>query len=488
MRVQVMDGQNSVNRRASSILPWLLLALTLILGGVAAFFLLVNQTGPGQEPFESLLNDLINLLTVIIAGAVGVLIVARRRRHPIGWLLLGIGLSQVAETAIAGYSIYDLITQPGAQPHTLFFAWVQQWFWTPQFAAWILLLLLYPTGRLVSRRWRIVAAAGIVADAGLLLSAALTGKITVGNGETPLTLPNPFGVFGLNDTDGPPTVFRIFFVFVLVCLFAALISLVLRFRRSQGDERQQLKWFTYAATPAVLFTILTVLIESAWLLVMQDIAVLMVPLAIGVAIFKYRLYDIDILINRTLVYVPLTAILAGIFSASITLSQRLFSAITGTASDAATVLTTLIVVAAFDPLKLSLQNLVDRRFKEAPGPAKQLKAYNDQVGSFVQMMDAEENIRWFLYETACAFDATGGAVYWQRNGQLQLAHTVGQWQDDAKISVPLESNGARLGLLALAGRRNGAEYKAQDRALLQSSSELAARALVLAERTNRVRE
>jgi len=243
---------------------------------------------------------------------------------------------------------------------------------------------------------------------------------------------------------------------------------------------------------AITFLLLFSAFESARdalvLLVNAPFALVGGVLALAAAILRSRLWDIDLLINRTLVYIPLTAILAGIFSASITLTQKFFVAITGQTSDAATVFTTLVIVAAIEPLKSGLQHLVDRRFKEASDPTRQLKAYHEQVRSFVQMMDPEQNARELLDETVRAFDATSGAVYLQRNGELQLIQTVGQWNDESKISIPLESNGARLGLLKLGARRNNADYNAQDRATLQASSELVACALALTERMNGVRQ
>lgn len=483
---QVRGDQEKANRPVVAILPWLALALTVVLAGVAAVFFLVNQNGPASEPIPNLYGDTFYLISAIVAAAIGALIAARRRRNPIGWILLVTSLVQVAEDVSTGYSEFALVTRPGALPGAIFLAWLAQWMWTLPFGTLLFGILLYPTGHMLSRRWRVVAWAGIAGNVVLILGLALASELVLSNGNPPATLPNPVGLI---DAKGivQPILLPATFAFLLAVLFAALASLVIRFLRARGDERQQIKWFTYAAALALVTEAAASALLGDWAQAVQNITFLMMPLSIGVAILKYRLYDIDLLINRTLVYVPLTAILAGIFAASITLSQKIFIALTGAASDTATVLTTLIVVAVFEPLKTGLQHLVDRRFKEGRDPTKQLKVYREQVRSFVQMMDAKQNSRRLLDETVRAFDAKAGTVYLQRDGQLELVHTVGEWNGESAIIIPLESKGARLGLLALGARRSGAEYSPDDRQTLQQIVEVTAEAIALSERTGGVR-
>jgi hypothetical protein len=131
---------------------------------------------------------------------------------------------------------------------------------------------------------------------------------------------------------------------------------------------------------------------------LADLAMLVLPLAFTFSILGYRLYDIDIILNRTLVYVPLTAILAGLYSASITLSQKLFIAATGQESDAAIVLTTLVLASTFTPIKNALQSIVDARFKEAPDPSKKMKALVEEVRSRIFLVDPKEITRRLLEE------------------------------------------------------------------------------------------
>lgn len=470
-----MREQEAGDRIAFAILPWLLLALTVILGGVAIVFLLGNQSGPGSEPIPNLYGDMVYLFSAVVGATVGALIVARRRRNPIGWFLLGVPLFQVAEDVFTGYSTYALVTQPGALSGAILFAWLAQWMWTPVFAALLLAILLYPTGQLLSRRWRVVAWAGVVTDVVLLLGLALASELEVGNGNPPATLPNPIGLLDAKNLVKPMLIPGAF-TFMLALLFAALASLIIRFRRARGDERQQIKWFTYAVALALVTEAVASAVLGEWAQVVQNIAFLMLPVSVGVAILKYRLYDIDLLINRTLVYLPLTGVLAGIFAATITISQKLFLAITGQTSEAATVLTTLVVVAAFTPIKDRLQTVVDKRFKEAPDPAKKLKSLEDQIRSRMFTLEPKPALRRLLEQAVWAFEAKGGAANFYPPAS-KPNYTFGDWTGEAKLSAVLESNGTRFGSISLGVRRNGTDYSGTDRQVLSHICSVVARAI-----------
>jgi hypothetical protein len=273
------------------------------------------------------------------------------------------------------------------------------------------------------------------------------------------------------------------FVLQLAEVGLVLYAQIYRYRRISGAvQRQQTKWVVYGLAMAFIgyfgFILLFVIGFTTWttnvlavlfLETLLPFFTLLIPLSILIAVLRFRLYEIDLLINRTLVYVPLTAILAGIFAASISLSQKMFIALTGQSSDAATVLTTLIVVAAVDPLKIGLQHLVDRRFKETPDPTKTLKAFDRQVLSFIQMVDREAITRRLLDEASHAFEAKNGALFLARDGKLELVQTCGDWSGEAKVDVPLQNpeSGARIGLVALGSRRNGLDYSPRDRETLQ---------------------
>lgn len=209
------------------------------------------------------------------------------------------------------------------------------------------------------------------------------------------------------------------------------------------------------------------------------LSLILLPLSIGVSILRYRLWNIDLLINRTLVYVPLTGILAGLFAAVITLSQKLFVSLTGQESDIATVLTTLVVVAAFTPLKDRLQALVDKRFKDSADAAKKLKVFADQVQARVSPLSPAQITRRLLDEAVAAFDASGGAAFLAKGDELKLISSVGEWKGEACLSAPIQSSeeGRKFGVISLSARKNGEDYDDPDCETLSQTVQVVARAL-----------
>lgn len=309
----------------------------------------------------------------------------------------------------------------------------------------------------------------------------------------PLVVVREFSNVFSTDFSNSPLGNLTFFAEVATFIFAQ----VYRYRRVSGSvQRQQTKWFVYGTTVGLLGYLSLILLvmltfpngETTSVLVdliggtALYLFILLIPLSLMMAILRYRLWDIDILINRTLVYIPLTAILAGIFAASISLSQKLFIAITGEKSDTATVLTTLIVVAVFDPLKSGLQYLVDRRFKEPRDPAKELHAVRDHATALLQVIDMGPSTQHLLDAAVRAFDATGGAVSLVQRGETRVAYASRDWNGDAALRVPLQADGVQIGMLALGARRSGAGYTEQDRQALQETVAPVVRALALTAR------
>lgn len=273
-------------------------------------------------------------------------------------------------------------------------------------------------------------------------------------------------------------------------LFATgIYAQVYRYRHvSSWHQRQQTKWVLLGLFAAVaviigaLYVVPLVLPPLAQSGTLGDLAVdtltfvalAMIPVAIGFSMLRYRLWDIDLLINRTLVYGPLTAILAGMYSASTALFQKLWMASTGDRSDATAVLTTLVLVAGFTPLKARLQNLVDRHFKEVPEPGRRLREYAAHVQSVLEVLDPERMTRRLLDEAVAAFGAASGAVYWGSGQPWQVVHTVGQWDGAEQLHAPLESGGLALGRIALGARADGANYTVEDELILRETAELIA--------------
>jgi len=279
-------------------------------------------------------------------------------------------------------------------------------------------------------------------------------------------------------------------------VISAVASQIYRYARvSNALQRQQTKWIVFMGAVFLLFIIPQMLIftvlaptgsnlATSFLasMVMQtltDLWILCLPIAIAIAILRYRLWDIDIIIRRTLVYLPLTAILAGVFAASIRLLQALFSPVSGQQAGAATALTTLIVVAVFDPIKTWLQRIVDSRFKEVSNPEGRWKAYDEHVRGFVQMIDARASARRFLEEAVAVFDAKDGAVYLRGAKEMNLVHTLGPAETPPEVLIPLEHQASQLGRLALGARRNGRPYSVHDRELLMQTANAVAEAIAL---------
>jgi len=249
--------------------------------------------------------------------------------------------------------------------------------------------------------------------------------------------------------------------FLFALALSTMASQIYRYYRiSDAIQRQQTKWIVFMV--AALVVIFSLMLLSFYVLgptgdnlarnhlistsvgILANLWLLLFPVAVAIAILKYRLWDIDIIIHRTLVNVPLTAILAGVFSASIKFTQTFLTAAKGQLSDAATVLTTLIVVAAFDPLKGWLQRRVDALFKEGPDPSKRWAAYGEEVQSFVDMINSEASARRLLAESLAAFGAADGADYLNRAGKMSLVQRHGNRNSPPAITIPLHDNRRRL--------------------------------------------
>ena len=287
--------------------------------------------------------------------------------------------------------------------------------------------------------------------------------------------------------------------FIFALALSTMASQIYRYYRySDVVQRQQTKWIVFMV--AALIGILLLLLLSFYVLdpdgpnpgrsymiatsiqILSNLWLLLFPVAVAIAILKYRLWDIDIIIRRTLVYIPLTAILAGVFSASIKLTQTFFSSAGGEQSEAATVLTTLIVVAAFDPVKGWLQRRVDALFKDAPNPAIPWATYGEEVQSFVGMIDTDASARRLLAESLAAFEADSGAVFLNHAGKVRLVHRHGGRIGPPAITIPLHHNRRRVGSLELGNRRAGRVYGEEDRASLENTATAVARAIALMRR------
>ena len=348
--------------RASAWLAWSSLALALLT--LAAGSMLRSPSAASAF-----------LLFASIAAPfafVGVLVASRRPRNPIGWLFLAFaGVAAFAAFAHR-YASHALVEAPGSLPGGAWVAWTASGIWHPAFGFFVFSFLLFPAGRLPSGRWRPVvwvAAANYLLGGALgLLWNPLFGEFFP-YAEPPLRLPDypvvgaAFGVFLLVN-------------FALLALSAA--SLALRLRRASGVERQQLKWFVYAVALFALVFPPSVFVFGDGRLIVFLLP--LVPAAAGIAILRHRLFDIDVVINRTLVYASLTVLLVATYSGGVVGLQAALRALTGQESQLAVVASTLAIAALFGPLRRRVQGLVDRRFyRRKYDAAKTLQAFNARL-------------------------------------------------------------------------------------------------------------
>ena len=347
---------------------WGLLALGL-LGNAAGVALSVANGDFGWHAGEALLWVVFPAFLVV-----GCLILARRPGNLIGWIFTAIGLLTAAADLAEPYATYAY-AHPGSLPVPTVAAWVNTWIWSPTILLMVVFpLLLFPTGRSLSPRWRPVTWLAVGLTAAYTGAGALAPALQLPTGRT---VANPIGVAGIDLDRG--LLGAVLSGLLLVVLAAAILALVVRFRRSRGIERQQLKWFTYAGALVLLAPLSNALIGNV-----SYVLVLALPVAVGVAVLRYRLYDIDRLINRTVVYGLLTALLGGVYAGVVLVLGQVFGGVGRDPPSWAVAGATLAVAALFQPARRRIQAVVDRRFnRRRYDAAKTIQAFatrlRDQV-------------------------------------------------------------------------------------------------------------
>ncbi|MCB0033962.1 MAG: hypothetical protein KDE51_08085, partial [Anaerolineales bacterium] len=295
----------------------------------------------------------------IPATIVGVLIINRYRRHPIGWLLIAMGLLQPIDRLLAEWAIYGYYTNPG-QPLALIAGWVVNWSWGVLMILIALLPILFPNGRFLSKGFKVAFFAVLIAYFGSLLIASTQ--------ESPMTsafmIPNPFVA---QTTPLYDTLFNVIVITMPLLFLLALGSVGLRFRRSAGRERQQMKWFMASLTMLVVqlfagFYLGSVVSGLAIGDILINVMSLWLILGIGIALLRHNLYDIDLIIRRTFIYAVVSVLLATIYFGSVILMQSIITAAGGQQSPIISVLSTLLIAALFNPLRQRIQAFIDRRF------------------------------------------------------------------------------------------------------------------------------
>jgi hypothetical protein len=364
-----------ISTRAASWLAWSLCALSVLL--CAASIVLYVATRSVQPPSNWGTGGdsavLIVILPFLTFPLVGALIASKRPNNPVGWICLAVGIIWMIMPISSSYGVYGLVVRPSSVPFPAAIGSLGEWMWAPAVGLFgIYLILLFPDGRLPSRRWRPIA----------WLSGAVIVLVSAGFILSPGPMDGLGGVrnpFGLEKYPWLADATLGVMVLLPLCILVSAISLVLRFLHSEGEQREQIKWLAFAASILGLgFSSYIIpsffVVEDPtggagplWVNLLEDAVTLSfagVPVAVGIAILRYRLYEIDTLINRTLVYGSLTVMLALVYLGGVAMTQAIFRVVTGQEHQPqlAVVVSTLVIAAMFNPLRRRIQAFTDRRF------------------------------------------------------------------------------------------------------------------------------
>src|SRR5215204_2402055 len=357
---QQSRGAVGMSLRTATRLAWGACVLSLTLTTLGLLLLILNLPYPKTHLYEPWLD---NTLTAISYAPVGALIASRHPENLVGWLLCLYGLVISISHFGAQYATYALLAQPDSLPAGEAMAWIVSWVLPITLGLTVFYILLFPTGRLPSTQWRWLGWLTVVfVVVGVIVAASSSGALLGILGP----IQNPLGIEGFSSAYYK----AILYIMAPLLTLAAALAVYIRLRRAIGVERQQIKWFAYAAVVTVSCTILAYIIPRVidtplWFervgFALNIAFIPAVPISIGIAILRYRLYDIDILINRTLVYGSLTTTLVALYFVGIVVLQRVFVLLTGQQSTLAVVASTLLIAALFTPLRRAIQGFIDRR-------------------------------------------------------------------------------------------------------------------------------
>src|SRR5215211_7284294 len=409
-----------MSARSAAWLAWSVCAVSVAL---TLLYVLLNLLTPPIPMRELGLGYAVfEIIGLLVYPTVGALVASRRPHNPIGWIFCGIGFLNAAQSFAVAYGDYSLVVRHGALAGVKIMAWLSSWIGSDPVGliGGALLFLLFPNGRLLSSSWRPVMWTAVGAGATFLVLYAFTP----GPLDTFPFITNPVGIggtvghiLGMLDTIG--------LVVLLIAFLASAVSLILRLLRARGIERQQLKWFVYAATLATIGAVVALAGANVFASELINVigywegqlAFAALPVFTGIAILRYRLYDIDRIINRTLVYGSLTTILAVIYFGGVTVTQALLRNLTSheRLPQLVVVASTLVIAALFNPLRRRIQSFIDRSFyRRKYDAAKTLEEFSlklrdetdlkalsdDLVGVVRETMQPAHVSLWLSPETA----------------------------------------------------------------------------------------
>jgi hypothetical protein len=325
--------------------------------------------------------------------AVGAVVALRRPANAIGWLLLSAGLISALGALALEYGVFAIVDRTVMLPGGLFSAWLGSWIWVLYIVGiFPFVLLLFPNGRLLSARWWLVGCAAI-------LEVAMTATLMAfrpGPLQLAAYVDNPFTPLASSLVD---TLGRLTPWLSLLMIGGAAWSVALRFRRATGIERQQIKWVAFSAGPLGAAAFASIVLPDKLGQVLFVFMLLSVPVAIGIAVLRYRLYDIDLVIERTLVYGVVSATLGATYVAAVVVLQGLLRPITS-GSEFAVALSTLLVVALFNPIRSRAQDVVDRRFYRARyDAARTIDAFSVRLRGDVDLDSVRADLIGVVHDT-----------------------------------------------------------------------------------------
>jgi len=362
------NGRLSGARRAG----WYLAGFIILLAVLQVGFILSQAKGPlSMFDWTSVLG--IRLTTPVTFSILGALILQRQPDNRVGWLMMVVALATVNPSNLLIQHFYP--APEALTPGLRFLVWLDNWSWIPYIFPIFLIPLHFPTGRPPSPRWNWVNRLALAMGLFFLSLAAFLE--TVGPLDGSWVLPNPWGFI----PQGEQVTGLVLVIGLLTLVIASVISLIVRYRRSQNRERQQIKWLLFAgAFFAGFYSLINIynnLVDTDTSIgynLFLDLSVLGIAAAIAIAILRYRLYDIDLLIRRTLQYTLVTGLLALVYLGGITLLQAIFTSLSGQQSSLAIALSTLAIAALFNPVRKRVQEFIDRRFYRRKYNAEQALA------------------------------------------------------------------------------------------------------------------
>jgi hypothetical protein len=345
-----------MSSRRIGTLAWSLGGLAVLFTGAELFLLALNWDTPKPGDFGARWVEIVDSVLLLMFPLMGSLIASKRPTNPIGWLLTGASLVVVTEEFAREYGLYGLATDPGAVPGAAFASWWFQVTWIVSLAALPVLFLLFPNGRLLSRRWRWTIVASFIPVA--IVMGPVAFKVWPYRGRDLLVEPDSLSAVRDAEALIGPALLILLGMFVV-----ALISMWMRYRRTHVVEKQQIRWLLFTGLFLIVVDVLIDLLISGPPSALEElvgtISISLVPVAIAVAILRHRLYDIDRIINRAIVYAVVTGSLVAVYAGTV---FALGTMAVGKDDNLTVAAATLVAAAAFRPLLRRVQGFVDRRF------------------------------------------------------------------------------------------------------------------------------